>query len=268
MSIQKFADSYVFPIIIKPRSEAASVGVAKLNNLESVFDYLENSQNSLSELMVEEFISHKLLHIDGVYNGDRTQYSVSRCTNCLHNSESPAHISISVPSNNPLHSAVIKLVSRTVESLGVESGMIVHAEVFQDRGTGKLMVNEIACRLGGGRIRPAVLQNIGVDLVKDSFLLTIGKEIDANPIEVSSGFALIRTRKTGYVKSLPEITDDESITDFSIHCRIGELLSKSEKSVSCFASIVVSSDDRTKVFKVLFDSIKTCKRSIQIESKI
>lgn len=85
-------------------------------------------------------------------------------------------------------------------------------------------------------------------------------------IDVPSGFALIRSRKYGVVNQVPKISMDASIKDFTVNCKVGDVLIESEKSINCFATVVVSNDTRAEMFKALVNSIRECKNSIKFEA--
>ena len=169
-----------FPVVVKPRSLAGSVGVVVLRSLEQIdlasltmaTSAVEYSDMSEKQLHVEEFVDGDLFHLDGLV---RTQKAIFVTASRY----------IGTPlgylGGKPVASTTVSavecsewqpFVDRCLDALGVPDGAF-HLEAFI-RPSGERVFLELAARPGGGPIRRTIELAQGVDLLLEHLRLQLG----------------------------------------------------------------------------------------------
>jgi phosphoribosylaminoimidazole carboxylase (NCAIR synthetase) len=164
LDIVQFIDIHGYPIIVKPVDGAGTVNVNLIHDDEELNAFFEKS--TVVDLDVETYIDGKLYHIDGlIYEGE-----VKFIWPHAYNSDSTLgfasghHMgSYMLDSNDPISSRLIAFTKGVLTALETPELATFHCEVFHSVNN-ELVLCEIACRLGGGRIVPALNAAFGVDL--------------------------------------------------------------------------------------------------------
>ena len=172
-------NSISYPVIVKPRTFAASKGVCKINNKEELLAIIENKQvdysrpsiDTMDDLEVEEFIDGDVYHIDGiVFNGQVvfcvTSKYINSCFNYAHGKMLGSIKEIDKKQEQALNFA--KKVNR---DLGIPDGGF-HLEAFYKNNDFAFL--EIGIRPGGGDIVPTIEAATGVDLSKEHLKCQLG----------------------------------------------------------------------------------------------
>lgn len=160
-----------FPIVVKPRSMAGSVGV----NIIRTYTYFENANYhaenfayhaytdmSNIELHLEEFIEFPIFHIDGVcINREPQFWSISEYVGSQldYLSGSPfgsfSHDRTKFPNTS-------NMLRNIALALNLHDGAF-HIEAFLDKN-GEFIILEVAARPGGGQILRMIYLEYGIDL--------------------------------------------------------------------------------------------------------
>lgn len=158
-----FARTTGFPLILKPVSGAASVGVHRVEDEAMLMTLLE--QISAGDYELEEFIDGPIYHVDGFIGPDsRIQFmAVSRYINdCLSYEVARKPLGSVVVQASPLRSRVEEFAQRCVSALGM-AAMPFHLELFVTADQ-DLVFLEIAGRIGGGEIPYLTEKLFGINL--------------------------------------------------------------------------------------------------------
>lgn len=185
-----FAQQYSYPIIIKPRAGAASVGVIKIDTGQE----LENAWTSidLEDAEVEQYLDGDIYHVDGIADADGIAFcKASRYVNtCLDFSCGQPLGSYVLPDDDFCR-ALQYFADRCLLALGVVDSAF-HLEVIHHRGDFYFL--EVGARVGGGEIPFTMTEVHNVDLYQEWIRLQLkgGRSIlrDQKQQTQSSGFVL------------------------------------------------------------------------------
>lgn len=215
-------DKYLFPVILKPKKGAASVGVIKCVNKEDFKCKINLLEHELYEF--EEFVKGKIYHIDGIVHDSEIIFFVAS-----------EYINTCLDFNNgiPLGSFILNdtdvnhefySYSKTVlEALSLKNGAF-HLEVIRNQAN-ELVFLEIGARVGGGEIPFLIKDLYGINMFQawlDSelgqdihYLRTVDKnkvggflmipEMRPFPSKVINRVSLIEKIKHLYWEKIPEI---------------------------------------------------------------
>jgi phosphoribosylaminoimidazole carboxylase (NCAIR synthetase) len=178
LDILQFVEHHGFPIIIKPVDGAGTVNVNLIRDEAQLNDYLD--KNSVANLDVETYIDGKLYHVDGlIYEGE-----VKFIWPHAYNSDSTLgfasgnHMgSYMLDADRPITGRLIDFTKHVLKALEAPSLATFHCEVFHSISD-ELILCEIACRLGGGRIVPVLDAAFGVDLYEYWVKAQVGIPLD------------------------------------------------------------------------------------------
>lgn len=155
--------TFRYPWIVKPRRKAAGMGFRVLRadrDVELLLDELapQLDWDEPLDLIAEEFVGTQMFHVDGVWSRGRFERLLAAEYIGLkpHHQIDPGQIadvlsgSLEVPPDDPGHAPLRAFVERLLQVLGGDASFAFHAEVWQRDG--RLLLNEVACRTGGGQV--------------------------------------------------------------------------------------------------------------------
>ncbi len=178
LDILQFVEHHGFPIIIKPVDGAGTVNVNLIRDEVQLNDYLD--KNSVANLDVETYIDGKLYHVDGLIYGGEVKFIWPHA----YNSDSTLgfasgnHMgSYMLDADRPITGRLIDFTKDVLKALEAPSLATFHCEVFHSVSD-ELVLCEIACRLGGGRIVPVLDAAFGVDLYEYWVKAQVGIPLD------------------------------------------------------------------------------------------
>ena len=179
-----------FPLILKPRSGTASVGVHKLNNKAELEYWLASVH--LEAYECEEFIEGPIFHVDGlVSEGSICFQQASRYIGtCLEFAQGKALGSITLATSE-LQQRLLQFTADCLRALNLNQGAF-HIEIIH--GSDGLYFLEVGARVGGGEIPFTMKDVFGVDMfegwVQQQINLNYVVETKANDQELA-GFLII-----------------------------------------------------------------------------
>lgn len=169
-----------FPVIIKPRSYAASNGIYKVSDYnelkeiiekhhlkfleyDSNYNYLEYEEAEEDDIEIEEYISGVTYHIDGIVYGGKIIFCAANqyINSCLDFSKGIPMGSIYV-NNLKEQQEWLEFSENVCTDLKIPDG-VFHMEAFKDED-GERVFLEVAIRIGGGLIATSTNLAQGVDL--------------------------------------------------------------------------------------------------------
>lgn len=185
-------DDSKFPVIVKPRSFAASEGIyfaknykelqsimndngLQVNTYDDNFDCMKYEEAEKQDVEIEEYIDGKTYHIDGyIFNGMIEFCEASQYLNsCLEFAHGKALGSLHV---NDKHEQILwkQFVEKLHKDLHFPDGAF-HVEAFKLEN-GERIFLELAIRPGGGLIVETTEVAQGVDLLLAHILCQIGEK--------------------------------------------------------------------------------------------
>ncbi|MET9390972.1 ATP-grasp domain-containing protein [Streptomyces sp. NPDC006624] len=162
-SALEFARATGFPLILKPVSGAASMGVHRVEDEAALTALL--AEVDLGDHELEEFVEGAIYHVDGFAdeNAGIPFMAVSRYINdCLAFEAGGQPLGSVVVQDSPLRTRVHDFARRCVSGLGMTS-MPFHLELFVTPD-GDLVFLEIAGRIGGAEVPYLMDKLFGVNL--------------------------------------------------------------------------------------------------------
>jgi biotin carboxylase len=153
------------PWVLKPRSEAASIGIKKLTRSDELWPLLEALGDRQSHYVLEQYVAGDIYHVDSIVSEREIVFKVTHKYG-----HPPMDVSaggIFTTRKIPHQSAdaqALELLNRDViKALGLVRG-VTHAEFIQGRDDGRFYFLEIAARVGGANIAECVEASSGLNL--------------------------------------------------------------------------------------------------------
>lgn len=157
--------------IIKPRALSGSRGVEEVRTAAE-FDRWLGSCEEPNDFIVEPFIAHPMLHIDGIAHCGEVVWQVSQYTTPTHQSGLGAPLSSFTLDDPALRASTGTFVCDVVSGWQIEND-VFHLEAFAtDQG---LVFCEIAGRPGGAGVSDVFVSTRGLDLHRSKTRLDLGE---------------------------------------------------------------------------------------------
>lgn len=266
----QFADRTGFPLIVKPRMGAASVGVTRMDSMADLVAYLASDPafrgDADAGLIAERYIENRLYHIDGlVANGDVVLCWPAEMSSTLGPYEGTPIVSSLLAAEDPLCEPLQDLTRAVLDTLPTPSSAIFHAEVFRTPDD-ELLLNEIACRVGGGRIRAVIKLAFGVDL-NEYYLRSLGRNgPQLRPAARPSQMAgqILFPPRPGRLAAAPSACPVEG-AGLSYTHQVGDTLTGAASSVDALLKVTVVGATREDVLARIDEVRKWYAESVVID---
>jgi len=157
------------PWLLKPRSEASSVGIKRFDRTEDVWATIEQLGDAQSNYLIERMIPGDVLHVDAIV-WDRRPVLAE-----VHQYEKPLFeltqgggifATRTVRRGTEVERAVLEAHARVIEHLGLVRG-VSHTEFIRGKADGTIYFLETAARVGGAHIADLVEASTGVNLWRE-----------------------------------------------------------------------------------------------------
>ena len=154
------------PWLLKPRSEASSMGIRKINHADEVWPILESLGDQQSFFLMEQFVAGDVYHVDGLVNNGKVLFSMA------HKYGQPplsvysgggVFITRSLDRESDESEALVALNKQVLRAMGLIHGA-THSEYIKSQADGRLYFLENAARVGGANIAECVDYATGVNL--------------------------------------------------------------------------------------------------------
>ena len=227
------------PWVLKPRAQAAALGIRRLQSAPELWSALETLGDNRADYLLEQFIPGDVFHVDSTVFGLEVRFA------CASRYETPpfvvAHeagifVTRTLATTDPDAVALVQLNARVLQSFGLVRG-VSHTEFIRAHGGGWHFL-ETSSRVGGAFIVDVVEAATGVNLWREWARIEIaGEDGTYEPPPRSD-------RCGGIVLSLArqEAPDMSAYTDPEIVVRIRK---------SHHAGLIVASADGNRVVELL-----------------
>jgi biotin carboxylase len=154
------------PWLLKPRSEASSMGIKKINHADELWSTLESLGDQQSFFVMEQFVPGDVYHVDGLVDNGKVLFSMA------HKYAQPplsiyagGGVFITRSLNRKLDEskALVELNKKVLKAMGLVRGA-THSEYIKSYADGQLYFLENAARVGGANIAECVEYATGVNL--------------------------------------------------------------------------------------------------------
>jgi biotin carboxylase len=172
------------PWLLKPRSQAAGIGMKKINHESELWPWLDQLGDQQSFYLLEQFVPGDVFHVDSIVSERKVVFAEA------HAYGSPpldvshgggVFTSRTLPRTSALSKSLVKLNREVITALGLVRG-VTHAEFLRAYEDGKLYFIEVAARVGGAYITNEIEAATGINLWREWALLEIG--VNKKPYEL------------------------------------------------------------------------------------
>ncbi|MBK0023925.1 hypothetical protein IAE29_23450 [Ochrobactrum sp. S46] len=154
------------PVVVKPYDGRGSAGVEVLKSDDNVRAFLSRGVSTSKAFTVEEFVPGNMYRVDGLYiNGLLVVMQIGRyLKDCLAFIRGETIGTHALNEDNPLVGRIEGFTKHLLEhALPLPKTSIFHLQLFHTPDD-KLVLCEVASRLGGGVINEEVLYATGIDI--------------------------------------------------------------------------------------------------------
>ena len=157
------------PWLLKPRSEASSMGIKKINYADELWPILESLGDQQSFFLMEQFVAGDVYHVDGLVNNSKVLFSMA------HKYGQPplsvysgggVFLTRSLDRESDESGALVELNKQVLKAMGLIRGA-THSEYIKSQVDGRLYFLENAARVGGANIAECVDYATGVNLWRE-----------------------------------------------------------------------------------------------------
>jgi biotin carboxylase len=157
------------PWVLKPRSEASSIGIKKMHAADDVWRTLEQLGDRQSYYVLERFVPGDIFHVDSIVSEGAVAFtSVSGYgkppMQVMH--EGGVFTTRILERDSPTARALVEMNARLIPALGMVRG-VTHAEYIRGHKDGQFYFLEAAARVGGAFIADVVEAATGVNLWRE-----------------------------------------------------------------------------------------------------
>lgn len=217
-AVAEYAARVAPPWVLKPRSEAAAIGIKKVQSTDELWPLLETLGDRRSYYVLEQFVVGDIYHIDGIVSEREVVFAVP------HKYGEPpmavAHdggiFTTRTLARDSVDAQALESLNRElIATLGLVRG-VTHTEFIKGAEDGRFYFLETAARVGGAHIAEAVEAATGVNLWHE------WAQIELNLDEVAYRVPAHRNGYAGIVISLArqERPDTSHFTDPEIVWRM------------------------------------------------
>jgi hypothetical protein len=164
--IAEFFRTVPTPWLLKPRSEASSIGIKKLQSADEGWAAVHELGDRQSHHLIERMIPGDVLHVDSIVWDKKVIFAEAhRYRRPLFDIWNSGGIfaTRTVPRGGELEGALLDMHERVVTNLGYVRG-VTHTEYILGRDDGRLYFLETAARVGGVHISDLVEASTGLNL--------------------------------------------------------------------------------------------------------
>jgi biotin carboxylase len=157
------------PWLLKPRSEATAIGIARVENADAVWDRLDRLGDRRSHFLLEQFVPGDVYHVDSIVNGGQVLFAEAHQygrppMDVFHG----GGISMSRTLSRESEDAQLlgELNGHLLTVLGMGRG-VSHMEFIRGHADGRFYFLEVAMRVGGAYTADMVEAATGINLWRE-----------------------------------------------------------------------------------------------------
>jgi hypothetical protein len=168
--VHHFLSSVPAPWLLKPRGEASSVGIRRLERAEDVWKCIEELGDAQPNYLIERMIPGDVFHVDAIVSEKQVVFAE------VHQYHKPLFelihqgggifASRTVQRGSELEKKILATHTRVIEHLGLVRG-VTHTEFIVGKDDGEVYFLETAARVGGAHISDLVEASTGINLWKE-----------------------------------------------------------------------------------------------------
>ncbi len=153
------------PWVLKPRSEASSMGIKKLHHADELWPLLDQLGDRQSYFVLEQFLPGNVYHVDSIIDNHQVRFAAA------HKYGAPpmtvyqgggVFVSSSLSPDSAEYQALIECNRALIAATGLAYG-VTHAEFIRADTDGRYYFLEVAARVGGASIDLLVEHGTGAN---------------------------------------------------------------------------------------------------------
>ena len=175
-NLREFMSRVPGPWLLKPRSQAAGIGMKKIHKPEELWPWLDQLRDQQSFYLLEQFVPGSVYHVDSVVSERAVVFAEAHAygTPPLDTSHHGGVFTTrTLPRDADETRALHKINRDLIEGLGLVRG-VAHAEFLKAHADGKFYFIEIAARVGGAYIADVIEAATGINLWREWARLEVG----------------------------------------------------------------------------------------------
>lgn len=191
-AIRRYVERVPPPWLVKPRSQAASVGIRKVESADDLARVGQELGDQQSFYLVERYLPGDIFHVDAVVSERKVVFAA------VHQYGTPpwnvAHqggifSTRTLPDDSVATELLESLNREVVSTLGLVRG-VTHTEFIRAQDDGRFYFLETSARVGGAYIVDVVEAGRGVNLWREWARIEVaGEDGNYTPPEVHHGYA-------------------------------------------------------------------------------
>jgi biotin carboxylase len=163
--LREFMSRVPPPWVLKPRSEAASIGIKKLGASDELWPLLDALGDRQSFYVLEQYLPGDIFHVDSIVFDRQVMFAVAHKYG-----HPPMDVSLGgifttqrISPESPDARALDSLNREIINTLGLVRG-VTHTEFIKSKEDGRFYFLETAARVGGANIAEAIEASTGLNL--------------------------------------------------------------------------------------------------------
>jgi len=164
--LQEFMARVPAPWVLKPRSEASSMGIKKIQNAEELWQTLETLWDRQSYYVLEKFVPGDVYHVDSIVNDKEVLFAISNkygLPPMTVYQGGGVFVTSTLPYGGEEDQALQTINRQVIEAMGMVRG-VTHAEFIRGHEDGRFYFLEVASRVGGANIDLMIEHASGLNL--------------------------------------------------------------------------------------------------------
>jgi biotin carboxylase len=185
------------PWVLKPRSQAAAIGIRKIHSADELWPAIEALGDAFADYLLEQFVPGDVYHVDSIVFDGQPRFAMA--SRYLTPPMKVAHeggifVTRTLPPDEPGMESLRALNAQVLDSFGMRRG-VSHTE-FIRREDGRWLFLETSARVGGAYIVDVIEAATGVNLWREWACVEVADE--------TGGYQLpdVRANHAGIVLSL------------------------------------------------------------------
>lgn len=165
-AISSFVERVPPPWFVKPRSQAAAIGIRKATTVDELWQVVHALGDERSFYLLEQFVEGDVYHVDSIVSGGRVAFSQAH-----RYGTPPWHVAHqggvfttqTVPFDAPAATVLTRLNGEVLAALGLTRG-VAHTEFIHDAHADRWVFLETSARVGGAFIVDMIEASTGLNL--------------------------------------------------------------------------------------------------------
>ena len=167
-AINEWTSRVPAPWVVKPRSQAAAIGIRKVHSSEELWQIIDALGDARAEYLLEQFVPGDVFHVDSIVFDDRVRFAVAsryRMPPMAVAHEGGIFVTRTLTSADPVSPALKELNARVLKSFRLLRGAS-HTEFIRAQD-GAWQFLETSARVGGAFIVDVVEAATGINLWRE-----------------------------------------------------------------------------------------------------